>query len=64
MSNDDTWAEWRQQIANTTDALRDDVEQRCSGPHEPVQHRDGKSPWCHACGRTSLGEKLGEARDG
>ena len=21
--------------------------------HRPVQHRDGKVPWCHACGLTA-----------
>lgn len=24
--------------------------------HRPVQHRDGKLPWCRACGLTKTGE--------
>ena len=23
--------------------------------HRPVQHRDGKAPWCKTCGRTAYG---------
>jgi len=22
----------------------------CPGQHRPTQHRDGKRPWCEACG--------------
>lgn len=39
------------------------VRERCpSGPdgHNPVQHRDGKPPWCPSCGRTRRGEKIKE----
>ena len=25
--------------------------------HRPVQHRDGKPPWCSACGLTKDGHK-------
>ncbi len=27
-----------------------------SHAHKPVQHRDGKPPWCHACGLTADGQ--------
>lgn len=27
----------------------------CSG-HKPVQHRDGKPPWCKKCGLTAHGK--------
>lgn len=25
--------------------------------HKPVQHRDGKQPWCKTCGLTSTGQE-------
>lgn len=25
--------------------------------HQPVQHRDGKPPWCRACGLTRTGQE-------
>lgn len=31
------------------------VRDACPGPHHPIQHRDGNSPWCRACGRTDRG---------
>jgi hypothetical protein len=27
----------------------------CPGPHEFVQHRDGRPPWCRACHRINDG---------
>lgn len=27
----------------------------CPGEHKPVQHRDGKPPWCNLCGRDVFG---------
>lgn len=36
-------------------ALRESVEAHCLRPHNPTQHRDGKPPWCEACGRTARG---------
>ncbi|TDT31122.1 hypothetical protein [Naumannella halotolerans] len=27
----------------------------CPGAHDATQHRDGKPPWCKACGRTNRG---------
>lgn len=35
--------------------LHDAVIAACPGPHEPVQHRDRKPPWCPKCGRTNRG---------
>lgn len=29
----------------------------CGPGHEPVQHRDGREPWCNACGLTEGGKK-------
>lgn len=26
--------------------------------HQPIQHRDGKEPWCHGCGMTAAGRKV------
>jgi hypothetical protein len=28
---------------------------QCPGEHRYVQHRDGKLPWCDACGYTDTG---------
>lgn len=28
--------------------------------HQPVQHRDGKPPWCALCGRTNRGARIKE----
>lgn len=36
-------------------ALRTELESNCPGPHEPVQHRDRRPPWCDTCGYTSDG---------
>lgn len=30
----------------------------CPGSHQPVQHRDGRPPWCAACGYTRDGERI------
>lgn len=30
----------------------------CPGPHLYRQHRDGKPPWCNACGYTAAGQKI------
>lgn len=34
------------------------VADACPGEHKTVQHRDGKSPWCHECGRTDRGHQI------
>lgn len=34
------------------------IEARCPGPHQPVQHRDERAPWCHACRRTVEGQEV------
>ena len=26
-------------------------------PHKPIQHRDGKEPWCNLCGKTARGDE-------
>lgn len=50
----------------TTREQHDDVhpEQACTD-HKPVQHRDGKPPWCKECGLTAAGvepkSRLGQA---
>lgn len=31
------------------------VTEACPGEHRPRQHRDGKQPWCQACGRDNRG---------
>lgn len=30
----------------------------CPGPHEFVQHRDNRSPWCRACRRDAGGRRV------
>lgn len=30
----------------------------CPGPHRYVQHRDGRPPWCRACGYTAAGDPV------
>lgn len=37
--------------------LADLIRSRCPGPgvHAYVQHRDGRPPWCEACGYTESG---------
>ena len=37
------------------DELYDAILVACPRPHAPRQHRDGKPPWCHACGRGNDG---------
>lgn len=35
----------------------------CPGPHNPVQHRDHKPPWCQVCRYTTGGEHIPERSD-
>lgn len=35
--------------------LADVIRAHCPGRHAYVQHRDGRSPWCEACGYTERG---------
>jgi len=48
------WAE----VKRASQALEKVLEQSCPGPHRYVQHRDRRSAWCSACGRTASGEKV------
>lgn len=41
--------------ANHAEAL---IAEHCPGPHDYVQHRDRKPPWCNACRYTESGEKI------
>lgn len=36
----------------------------CPGVHKPVQHRDGRPPWCSACQRTIDGIHLRDLQGG
>lgn len=47
----------RERVALAEASLREAVRSNCPGEHLPVQHRDGKRPWCKACGRTDRGER-------
>ena len=57
----DPWASSRLHIAELTAQLHNSVARTCRGlqGHKPVQHRDRKPPWCHACGRTVDGRMVG-----
>lgn len=43
-----------QALRDAADAL--DREEPADHEHQPKQHRDGKPPWCHACGLTATGQ--------
>lgn len=43
-------------------AIKKLVAKNCPGEHKPVQHRDRKPPWCHLCGCTADGNKVGRIR--
>lgn len=49
----------RKRRDNAQRRLIETVEGSClgvlGGGHQPRQHRDGKPPWCGACGRTADG---------
>lgn len=39
-------------------AVKDACPAGDQGEHRPVQHPDGKRPWCPHCGRTELGDVI------
>jgi hypothetical protein len=52
--------ETRQALAR----LQASIAERCGPEHRYVRHRDGKAPWCDACGYTDAGlhrSELGSA---
>ncbi len=40
------------------DRLHKLMRRHCPGPHEFVQHRDMRPPWCSACLRTNDGRRV------
>jgi hypothetical protein len=53
----------RDRLARLQAKIRD----RCPGEHRYVRHRDGKPPWCDACGFTDIGlyrSEVGVSHDG
>jgi len=50
----------RNQVMEAEFHLHRMVADACASPseHRVVQYRDGKPPWCPACGRTSRGVRI------
>ena len=53
-------AEMRAQAVQLQVELDRAVYEACPGPHLPRQHRDGRPPWCTACGYTASGLRVEE----
>ena len=45
-------------VIDARQALADAILRACPGPHSYVQHRDGREPWCQACGYTAQGSRV------
>jgi hypothetical protein len=48
----------RERVRDAANALNDEILAACPGEHRLVQHRDGKPPWCEACGRDGMGRQV------
>lgn len=46
----------RDEMFQAKGRLLEAVNDACPGRHTPRQHRDGRPPWCPACGRDELGQ--------
>lgn len=51
-------AELRRVIRDAQVELMAQVEAACSAIHRPIQHGDGRSPWCAFCHRYADGRKV------
>ena len=49
---------WNEKVDPPVNKRPDNVQEHI---HKPVQHRDGKPPWCHTCGLT-IGYLIPESR--
>lgn len=43
------------QLPPDLDDLRASAAANCPGEHRPVQHRDGRRPWCNHCSKDEYG---------
>lgn len=48
----------RERVQGSIRRLHEMVAKACPGPHQAVQHRDMKGPWCPRCGRANDGTLL------
>lgn len=55
---DDVLTAKRRHLATEKALLDEAVQTACPGEHQPAQHRDGRAPWCRACGRTQDGRRV------
>lgn len=62
-SEEDVIVEIRANFDHWADQLYMTLVRMCPGTHSPVQHRDGKKPWCNACGRDYRGFRIGKPRE-
>lgn len=53
-------AEARELVAMAAQHLALGMLTACPLPHQFVQHRDGKQPWCDSCGYAADGERIRE----
>lgn len=53
----------RNAFLRLSDELMRAVAGACPGFHHPRQHRDGRPPWCDACGRDRFGFLHDDPRD-
>lgn len=48
----------RQLVNRALEALHMGMIAGCPGPHDFVQHRDRREPWCNTCRYTVMGERV------